>query len=410
MARDNSSKRVAVTDQIGKNELRTLVEQAMADSSDPFRTLLRSVMQEMLEAEMAETLGVAKHERSAMRRGYRSGYYDRSLITRLGKIELRVPQDRDGRFSTELFERYQRSEKALMASLVEMYVQGVSTRKVKAITEELCGHEFSASTISRLNKRLDESLEQFAQRPLEDVYPYVILDARYERVREQGVVRRRAVLVAIGINTDGRRGVLAVELAHRESTTSWQDFIQRLLARGLRGVEFVVSDQHEGLRQAVMKMLPGAAWQRCYVHFLRNAIDHLPRKADDDCLTELRWIYDRRNPEEARRDLAAWLAKWQPKYPKLCDWVEDSIEETLTFLKLPIPHHKHLRSTNLLERVNEEIKRRTHIVRVFPSEESCLRLVRALCAEIHEEWQEGSRYINMTLLAEQKKLALREAA
>ena len=219
-----------------------------------------------------------------------------------------------------------------------------------------------------------------------------------------------AMLIAIGINTDGRRGALAVELAQRESTTSWQDFIQRLLARGPRGVEFVVSDQHEGLRQAIMKMLPGAAWQRCYVHFLRNALDHLPRKADDDCLTELRWIYDRRNPEEARRDLAAWLARWQPKYAKLCDWVEDCIEETLTFFRLPIQHHKHLRSSNLLERVNEEIKRRTHIVRVFPSEESCLRLVRALCAEIHEEWQEGSRYINMALLAEQKKLALREAA
>ena len=233
MARDNSSKRVTVPDLIGKNELRALVEQAMADSSDPLRALLRGVVQEMLEAEMSETLGVAKHERSGLRRGYRSGYYERSLVTRLGKIELRVPQDRDGRFSTELFERYQRSEKALMASLVEMYVQGVSTRKVKAITEELCGHEFSASAISRLNKRLDESLEQFAQRPLEDVYPYIILDARYERVREQGVVRRRAVLIAIGINTDGRRGVLAVELAQRESTTSWQDFIQRLLARGL---------------------------------------------------------------------------------------------------------------------------------------------------------------------------------
>jgi transposase-like protein len=359
---------------------------------------------------MTDAVGAAKSERTGARRGYRSGYYERTLITRVGKMEIRVPQDRDGRFSTELFERYSRSEKALVSALIEMYVHGVSTRKVKAITEELCGHEFSPSAVSRLNIKLDEQLRRFAERPLDEEYAYLILDARYERVREDGVVARRAVLIALGVNHDGRRCVLGVALANRESRTSWKDFLTGLLERGLRGVEFVVSDDHEGLKQAVMQTLPGAVWQRCYVHFLRNALDHLPRKADDDCLTELRWIYDRRTLAEAKADLAAWLKRWQGKYPKLCDWVEEHIEETFAYYRLPLGHHKHMRSTNLLERFNEEIRRRTYVVRVFPDENACLRLVRALAAEQHEEWQEGNRYLNMTLLVEQKKELLRQAA
>ena len=321
----------------------------------------------------------------------------------MGRLELRVPQDREGRFSTELFARYQRSEQALVAALAEMYVQGVSTRKVKAVTEELCGHEFSASTVSEINKGLDGKLAAFASRRLEEPYPYLIMDARYEKVREAGVIRSRAVMIAIGINWDGRREVLAVELANRESESSWRDFLLGLKGRGLSGVEFVVTDDHAGLRRAIQELLPEAAWQRCYVHFLRNALDYLPRKADDDCLTELRWLYDRKSLEEAHQDLSAWLKKWQGKYPKLCDWVEANIEETLTFYRLPRQHHKHMKSTNMLERLNEEIKRRTHVVRIFPHEASCLRLVRALAAEIHEDWIEATRYLNMHMLKEHKK-------
>lgn len=321
-----------------------------------------------------------------------------------------MPRDREGRFSTELFERYQRSEKALVSALAEMYVQGVSTRKVKAITEELCGHAFSASTISQINKGLDGALQRFATRALEEAYPYLILDARYEKVRIDGVIRSQAVLIAIGINWEGRRQVLGVELANRESSTSWKEFVRRLKQRGLHGVEFVVSDDHDGLKKAVVELLPEAAWQRCYVHFLRNALDYLPRKADDDCLQELRWIYDRRDLKEAQADLAAWLKRWERRYPRLTDWAEEAIGETLTFYRLPRQHHKHLKSTNLLERLNEEIKRRTRVVRIFPNPESCLRLVRALCAETHETWLEDNRYINMDLLKEQKKAAMKLAA
>jgi putative transposase len=332
------------------------------------------------------------------------------LVTRVGKLELRVPQDRQGRFRTEVFERYQRSEKALVGALTEMYVQGVSTRKVKAVTEELCGHEFSASTISRLNQNLDEELDKFAGRRLDEPYPYLILDARYEKVREGGVIRSQAVMIAIGVDWEGRRNVLAVELANRESHSSWKDFCLKLKSRGLNGVELVISDDHAGLRKAIAEVFGEAAWQRCYVHFLRNALDYLPRKADNDCLTELRWIYDRRSIEEARQDLAAWLKKWAARYPKLCDWVEGNIEETLTFYRLPRQHHKNLKSTNLLERLNEEIKRRTLVVRIFPNTPACLRLIRALAVETHENWIEAIRYLNMEYLKEHKKELMRRAA
>lgn len=385
-------------------------KELLAEQQDFLRPLIQEVVQQVLEAEMEEALGAGKGERTPARQGYRSGYYGRTLITRVGKLELRVPQDRQGRFRTEIFERYQRSEKALVAALSEMYVQGVSTRKVKAVTEELCGHEFSASTISRVNQNLDKELEKFAKRKLEDAYPYLILDARYEKVREDGVIRSQAVLIAIGVDWEGRRNVLAVELANRESLSSWKDFCLELKKRGLNGVELVISDDHAGLRKAVAEVLPEAAWQRCYVHFLRNALDYLPRKADNDCLTELRWIYDRRSIQEARQDLAAWLKKWAVKYPKLCDWVENNIEETLTFYRLPPQHHKNLKSTNLLERLNEEIKRRTLVVRIFPNIAACLRLVRALAAEMHENWIEAIRYLNMEYLKEHKKELQRQAA
>lgn len=386
------------------------VKGQLEQDRDFLKELLREVIEEALEQQMDETLGAQKGERTSARIGYRSGYYSRTLITRVGKLELRIPQDRQGHFSPQLFERYQRSEKALVSALAEMYIQGVSTRKVKAITEELCGHAFSASSISAIVKTLDDQLALFAHRRLEEAYPYLIVDARYEKVRESGAIRSHAVLIAIGIDWDGRRQVLGVEMASRESASSWKEFLLSLKQRGLKGVEMVVSDDHAGLKKAIAEVLPEAIWQRCYVHFLRNALDYLPRKADDDCLRELRWLYDRRDLNEARKDLANWLKRWQDKYPKLCNWVEDNISETLSFYSLPLGHHKHLKSTNMLERLNEEIKRRTHVVRIFPNEQSCLRLVRALAVETHENWIEAHRYLDMNLLKESRKQELMQLA
>jgi len=387
-----------------------VVKGLLAEQEDFLRPLVQAVVQEVLEAEMTEVLGAGKSERTGERAGYRSGYYARKLVTRVGKLELRIPQDRQGRFNTVVFEQYQRSEKALVAGLAQMYVQGVSTRKVKAITEELCGHEFSASSISAITAKLDGELEQFARRRLEEAFPYLILDARYEKVRDNGVITTRAVLIALGIDWEGRRQVLAVEWANRESATSWRELLLQLKGRGLHGVQFCVSDDHPGLKRAIGEVLPEALWQRCYVHFLRNALDHLPRKADDDCLTELRWLYDRHDVNEARADLEKWLSKWGGKYPRLCGWVEANIEETWTFYRLPRQHHKHLKSTNMLERLNQELKRRTLVVRIFPNEESCIRLIRALAAEVHEDWLEDHRYLNMEALKEQMKVPLLKAA
>jgi len=398
-----------MTKRKGKAELID-VKELLERDEDFLQAALQALLQAALEAEMSETIGAEKGERTEARLSYRSGYYSRSLITRVGTLELRVPQDRGGRFSTELFQRYQRSEKALVGTLAEMYVQGVSTRKVKTVTEALCGHSFSASAISAINKSLDEALRAFAERRLSEPYRYLILDARYEKVREAGIIISQAVLIAVAVDGDGQRQIIGVDLANRESRTSWRDFLLGLKDRGLFGVEFVVSDSHPGLKQAIREVLPGAAWQRCYVHFLRDALDHLSRKLADDCLHELRWIYDRRELVEVRRDIAAWLAKWHARHSKLCDWVEENIEQTLTYYRLPLQHHKHMKSTNMLERLNQELKRRTHVVRIFPNAESCLRLVRALAVETHENWLEGTRYLNMQHLAEHKKEALRQAA
>jgi transposase-like protein len=262
----------------GKDSAKKLnLKEVVGEQEDLLRELVQQVVQHVLELEMEESLGAERSERTPGRLGYCSGYYSRGLTTRVGKLELRVPQDRQGRFRTEVFERYQRSEKALVGALAEMYVRGVLTRKVKAITEELCGHEFSASSISRINQSLDEELEKFARRPLEEEYPYLVLDARYEKVREDGVIGSQAVLVAIGINWDGRRCVLGVEMANRESQSSWRDFVVGLRQRGLRGVQLVISDDHLGLKKAIREILPQAAWQRCYVHFLRNTLDYRKR-------------------------------------------------------------------------------------------------------------------------------------
>jgi transposase-like protein len=282
------------------------------------------------------------------------------------------------------------------------------------VRPSLLASAFSASAISAINKRLDESLAAFATRPLAEPFPYLILDARHEKVREDGIVGSQAVMVAVGIDADGRRQILAqilaVETASRESRSSWGDFLLALRKRGLTGVEFVVADDHAGLRAAIREVLTEAAFQRCYVHVLRNALDHLPRKADDDCLQEPRWLYDRRSVEDARRDLAAWIAKWGSRYPRLVAWVEDNIEETMTFYRLPRQHHKHMKSTNMLERLNEEFKRRTAVVRIFPNTASCLRLIRALAVETHENWLEANRYLNRDDLREHKKTQPRQAA
>lgn len=380
--------------------LKDLVEK----DEDFLKTIVRTTIEQIMESEMSEIVMATKGERSPKRISYRSGYYHRGLVTRVGRLDLAVPQDRNGLFSTVVFERYQRSEKALLAALVEMYIQGVSTRKVKSITEKLCGHSFSASSISSVVSKLDENLKKFSERELRDPYPYVILDARYEKVRESGVIRSQAVLIAIGVNSSGKKEVLGVEMALGENLASWKDFLLKLKTRGLRGARLFISDDHPGLKHGIAQIYPESLWQRCYVHFLRNALSYLSKKEDRECLEELRYIYTSKNRSEAKDGLKKWLENWKGKQSRLCDWAEENIEETFSYFQFPTPHQKHIRSTNLLERVNQEIKRRTEVIRIFPNSESCLRLVRALMVEIHEDWLEAQSYLNMILLEKNLKV------
>ena len=377
-----------------EQDWKAIFVEALQEEDDAFRRLLERIVQDVLQGEMDETLGAEKSERTGNRQGYRSGYYPRTLITRVGKLELRVPQDRQGRFRTEVFERYQRSEKALVGSLAEMYVQGVSTRKVKEITEQLCGHEFSAATVSRMNQTLDEELAKFASRRLEEEYPYVVLDARYEKVRVDGQVRDVAVLIATGVEHSGKRRVLGVSVSLSEAEVHWREFLSGLVARGLRGVRLITSDAHEGLAAARRAVFGGVPWQRCQFHLQQNAQAYVPRaELKAEVAGDIRAIFTAPDKAEAVARLERTVSKYRPLASKLAAWLEDNLPEGFAVFGLPEGHRRLLRTTNGLERVNQELKRRTRVVGIFPNEASCLRLVSALLMETSEEWEAGRAYL-----------------
>jgi len=382
---------------MNKKKFKALIKSYLSDDIDFAKNVVAEALNHVLEAEMTELLGVAKGERSTARRGYRSGYYKRKLHMKVGTVVLRVPQDRAGQFCTKVFEHYRRSEKALVSTITEMYIQGVSTRKVTKLAEMLCGHGFSHGTISTLVAKLDADLKAFATRSLDDMrFPYLMLDARYEKVREDGAVRTRAVQIAIGIDPDGKRHILAVELADKESTSSWTTFLTGLKDRDLHGVEYVVSDDHAGLKRAIEKELTTALWQRCSVHFLRNAVTRVTHQTDPACFDELKLLWNYSDMQAARQALRSWVERWgdAPGCDGLVTWAEENIEETFSVYRLPHAHRKHMKSTNMLERFNRTVNSRTSVVVIFPNEESCLRLIRALGAETHENWVTGKRYLS----------------
>jgi len=373
----------------------------VGSQEDLLGRILELGLQALMEAERDEHVGAQPFERSGVRRTHRNGYKPRTLVTRVGTLELRVPQTRDGKFYPSMLERYQRSEGALIASLAECYVQGVSTRKVSRICEELFGEGVSHETVSRYAARLDEELEPWRTRPLEGArYPYVMLDARYEKARVEHRIVDVAVLVAIGVNADGHREVLGTDVAHGETTTSWSAFLDGLVERGLSGVELVVSDAHPGLKEARMRHLPGVPWQRCQRHFLENALDKAPKALEDELHERLRAVWDAdATYDEAREALGALAADLEDEHPKLAEWLEVEGEETLSCFHFPPEHRRRIRTTNGVERVNQELKRRTRVVRIFPNPESCLRLASALLKEYHEDWITGRRYLRMEPLS-----------
>jgi len=371
----------------------------LASEEDLLAKILELGLQALMEAERDVHVGAAPFERTGVRRTQRNGYKPRTLKTRVGTLELRIPQTRDGRFYPSMLERYQRSEGALIASLAECYVQGVSTRKVAEICEELFGGSLSHETISQYVARLDEELEPWRMRPLDGAYPYVMLDARYEKARVDHRIVDVAVLVAIGVNAEGRREVLAVETAHGETRASWSAFLGGLVERGLGGVELVVSDAHPGLRDARRRHLPGVPWQRCQRHFLQNALDRAPKALEDALHERLRTVWDADGDYEAARErLGVLVTELEAEHPELAEWLETDGEETLSCFHFPPEHRRRIRTTNGVERINQELKRRTRVVRIFPNPESCLRLATALLKEWHEDWITGRRYLRMEAL------------
>jgi transposase-like protein len=361
---------------------------------DFVRQLVERTVQQVLEAEMTSFLGAETYERSGERRGWRNGFKPRTLKTRVGELELMVPKDRNGEFQTELFERYQRSEKAFVAALLQMYVEGVSTRKVTAITEALCGLEVSKSQVSALTAKLDAEIAEWRTRPLSEAYPYLIFDARYEKVRRGGSVVSQGVLVAIGISAAGYREVLGCWVAESESEASWSAVFNELKQRGLRGVLYVVSDDHQGMVKAIARHFQGAVWQRCQVHFVRNALALCGQQQRPQVLRLMKTVTEAPTREAAKAALSVAVAELEKKAPKVARLLEDSGEEILGVYALPEAHRKRMRTTNMLERQNQELKRRTRVVRVFPHEQSCLRLIAALLMETNQEWM-GRIYLRM---------------
>jgi len=371
--------------------------QASSENGDEvLRGLLRHTIQQVLEEEMTAFLNAAPYDRTEARRGYRNGYKPRSLTTRVGRMKLLVPKDREGRFQTELFEKYQRSERALTLAIAEMYVQGVSTRKVKKITEELCGLEISKSQVSALAKGLDTEVRNWRMRPLTKHYPYLVVDARGERIRRDGAIIPQSALIVVGIDAEGYRELLGVWCADSESEASWSMVFRELKDRGLSGVSYIVSDDHTGLTNAIHRDFQGAVWQRCQVHFIRNALSKVSKKDRGRILAHLREITGSSCIESARKRLYEAVEVLTDSHPKVAELLDDHGEEMLAVYALPEQHRKRMKSTNMLERFNQELKRRTRVVRIFPNERACVRLVTALAMEQNEEWMER-KYLNMNI-------------
>jgi putative transposase len=359
--------------------------------------LVEAVLNQVLNAQVAEHLQATPDERSEQRQGYRNGYKPRQLTTRVGALTLLVPQVRDGQFSTELFARYQRSEQALVLTLMEMVVNGVSTRKVTRITEELCGTSFAKSTVSDLCKALDPLVTSWNERDLSGSrYPFVLVDALVVKVRENGRVRAVSALVATAVNEHGYREVLGLQVGDSESERTWMEFFTWLKGRGLLGVDLVVSDHHGGLVKAVQAQFQGATWQRCQTHLAANIADATPKALQEEVHARLRPLFDAPDEVTARTLLASFVADYQTKAPAAVATLERGFDDASAVLALPAPYRKRLRTTNGVERLNEEIRRRERVIRIFPNRASVLRLVGALLMEQDEAWTTGKRSFDMT--------------
>jgi putative transposase len=368
------------------NSLQDILELLTNSGLDGATEALRMLLNAAMFLEREKYLGAAQYERSEQRKGYANGFKNKTVQTRSGALTVDVPQVRDSSFYPSSLEKGIRSERALKNALAEMYVQGVSTRKVSAITEELCGFEISSSQVSRIAKELDVALTAWRQRPL-GLCPYIYLDARYEKVRHGGVVVDCAVLVAVGVSENGAREVIGVSVELSEAEIHWRGFIKSLQERGLHGVQLIISDDHAGLGAARQATFPGVAWQRCQCHLQRNAASYVPKKEMRGAVAaDLRNVFDAPDRPEAERLLDKVVKSYEKSAPKLAGWLVENVSEGLTVFGYPKKHRRRIRTSNMVERLNQEIRRRTRVVRVFPNVASCLRLVSAVLMEISEDW------------------------
>jgi len=369
------------------------LEQIASQGLDYIPELVRILVNAAMRAERENYLGAELYQRSNERQGHANGYKPKTVQTRMGEITFAIPQARDGGFYPQALEKGQRSERALTLTLAEMYVQGVSTRKVKAIVEQLCGSGVSSSTVSRAAAALDESLQAWRDRPLGEMI-YLFLDARYEKIRQDGQIRDAAVLIAVGVDPLGKRHLLGVSVSLGEQEIHWRTFLQSLVVRGLCGIQLITSDDHAGLKAARIAVFGGIPWQRCQFHLQQNASAYVPRKEmRAEVAADIRTVFNA--PDRAMAE--AYLKKAVEKYAKsasrLADWMEKNIPEGLTVFAFPTQHQRKLRTSNPIERLNREIRRRTAVVGIFPNEAACLRLISALLMEYDEEWQTGRTYL-----------------
>ena len=362
---------------------------------DAFGKLMEALLNQVLLAESSEQLGADSYERCEGRSDYRNGTRTRSLTTRIGRIELKVPRHRNVPFKTTLFESYQRNEQALITTMMEMVVQGVSTRNIKKVTEELCGESFSKSTVSEICKELDIPIKQFKERLLPDHYPFIIADAIYLKAREEHRVKSKALFLAIGINNTGHKEILGFEVYDSERTNTWKDFFEGLKSRGLRGVDMVISDAHSGLVEAIKECFSGSSWQRCQAHFIRNILDKCPKKYSAGLASELRDMFNASTIQEARSLKESIYDEYQDVAAEAMTILDEGFEDSITIMALPSKYRITLRTSNIIERENREIRRREKVIQIFPNVESIIRLIGAVLYDDHNDWSIAHRLFDM---------------
>ena len=372
-----------------------ILEQIATDGLEALPELIRMLINEAMRLEREQYLGARHYERTLDRQDYANGYKPKTVRTRMGEIQFQVPQVRQGHFYPDALDKGLRSERALTLALAEMYVQGVSTRKVAAITEQLCGTAVTSMQVSRAAEKLDEVLEAWRRRPLGEIV-YLYLDARYEKVRMDGQIRDAAILIASGVGRDGKRRILGVSVSLSEAEQHWRLFLEDLIERGMHGVQLIISDDHSGLRRARQALFTGIPWHRCQFHLQQNAGQYVPRKRmRAEVAADIRAIFNAPDRAQAEAYLKQIVVKYSDTASELADWMEVAIPEGLTVFDFPESHRRRIRTSNMLERVSQEVKRRTRVVRIFPNPSACLRLVSALLMEISEDWETGRIYLKI---------------